>query len=100
MHNSNKIAKNSMSRNVVWLGPEDDVRLAYELMESEEFRHIPIVENNSVIGVISDRDLLRIESRDSNNNLVLPDLTVSQIMTDMPIPVSSAAKFQISLTRW
>lgn len=43
---------------VVTIGPEDSIDLAIELLEQNDFRHLPVVDRGHILGMISDRDLL------------------------------------------
>ncbi|MFC1934466.1 CBS domain-containing protein [Chloroflexota bacterium] len=47
-----------MSKQVVIGTPEDDLNYAISVMKQRRIRHLPIVENKKVIGMISMRDLL------------------------------------------
>jgi len=47
-----------MTPNPVTAEPTDDADTAAETMLSSGFRHLPIVDNNRVIGIVSLRDLL------------------------------------------
>ena len=46
-----------MTRKVISCGPEDSIIDVLSLMLDHGVRHIPVVENNSVIGVLSLRDV-------------------------------------------
>jgi CBS domain-containing protein len=48
-----------MSSPVVTVGPDQDVRQCMELMTHRRIRHLPVVENGRMIGVISIGDLVR-----------------------------------------
>jgi CBS domain-containing protein len=49
-----------MTEPAICLGPEDNVARAIELLQSEEFRHVPITdEHGKFVGLVSDRDILR-----------------------------------------
>jgi CBS domain-containing protein len=50
-----------MSKKVVIGSPEDDLDYAISVMKKERIRHLPIVDNRKVIGVISMRDLLGVK---------------------------------------
>ena len=54
---------NLMSKTVISCSPEDDVEHALELMDRHHIRHLPVFENNSLIGVVSIRDLSSVASR-------------------------------------
>jgi acetoin utilization protein AcuB len=46
-----------MTRTVVTVTPRDPVRRAAELLEDLEIRHLPVVDEGRLVGVVSDRDL-------------------------------------------
>jgi len=48
-----------MTENVVTVTPEHTVPQCMALMDKHGFRHLPVVENGGVIGVLSIRDLLK-----------------------------------------
>ena len=48
-----------MSDHVETLEPEDDLDLASMLMRLDRLHHLPVVEEGDLIGIISDRDVLR-----------------------------------------
>jgi acetoin utilization protein AcuB len=49
--------RDSMTREVVTLGPEASVAQAWALCREHRIRHIPIVEGGRLVGLVSDRDL-------------------------------------------
>lgn len=48
-----------MSADVETLAPTDDIDLASMLMRLDRLRHLPVVEDGMLIGIISDRDVLK-----------------------------------------
>ena len=49
-----------MTENVISLEPQDCIARAIEVMQTQEFRHIPIIdEQEKLTGLVSDRDILR-----------------------------------------
>jgi CBS domain-containing protein len=46
-----------MTRNPMTVGPDDETETALDTMLSHGFRHLPVVENGEVIGIVSIRDL-------------------------------------------
>ena len=48
-----------MTRNPVSVGPETSVERALEIMLNGHFRHLPVTEGESVVGIVSIRDLSR-----------------------------------------
>jgi len=53
-----------MTRNPVTLGPEAAVEQALEIMLAGHFRHLPVMEGERVVGVVSIRDLSRATLRE------------------------------------
>ena len=54
---------NVMSKAVISCSLQDDVEHALELMDRHHIRHLPVFESNSLVGVVSIRDLSLIASR-------------------------------------
>lgn len=48
-----------METNVVTVSPSDNLDFCMELMSSRRVRHLPVVENNIVIGIISIGDVVK-----------------------------------------
>ena len=51
--------KDLMSREVVTIGRNDNLRMVDDLMATRHLRHIPVVEDHDVVGVVSQRDLFK-----------------------------------------
>lgn len=49
-----------MSRNLIIARPEDDLLTILNKMLNNNISHLPVVENNKVIGIITDGDLIEI----------------------------------------
>ena len=47
-----------MTRGVVTVNMDDSIQTIREILNSFEFHHIPVVDGQKLIGIISDRDLL------------------------------------------
>ena len=71
-------AEQAMTRNVVCVQLDDTVAEAMEIMQEWSIRHLPVVENDRLVGILSDRDLIRVAT----------DGAVSDYMTDDPITCS------------
>ncbi len=50
-----------MTRDLVMLGPQTAATLALHVMSEAGFRHLPVVENDEVYGIISLRDFVGVE---------------------------------------
>jgi CBS domain-containing protein len=48
-----------MTHNVVFAKPEDSVQDAMRMMTSKNFRHLPVVDNGRVVGILSLGDLAK-----------------------------------------
>ena len=49
-----------MTEQVICLEPQDNLARAIEVMQTEKFRHVPIIdEQGKFVGLVSDRDILR-----------------------------------------
>jgi CBS domain-containing protein len=53
-----------MTRNPVTVSPEATAEQALEIMLTRHFRHLPVMEGESLVGVVSIRDLLRAALRE------------------------------------
>jgi acetoin utilization protein AcuB len=45
-----------MTRNPLTVGPADTLQLAHERMEAGGFRQVPVVDKQSLVGILTDRD--------------------------------------------
>jgi CBS domain-containing protein len=48
-----------MTKQVLSIGPDDDVLAAARLMGEKRIRHVPIVQDGNVVGVVGIRDVMR-----------------------------------------
>lgn len=55
----NKKAKELMTKNVITCTKEQNVEELLDLMVKKHFRHIPVIENGSLIGLLSIGDLVK-----------------------------------------
>jgi CBS domain-containing membrane protein len=74
-----------MTTYVITLKADDTLKTARELMSKKKIRHIPIVnEKLNVVGLLSQRDLLKSAGSNIDNNLnktELPEVLISEVMT-------------------
>lgn len=70
-----------MTKNVVKLNLQDDLTKAESLFKKHKIRHIPVVNGNRVIGMLSYTDLLRISFVDSIDEDEIIDATVYNMFT-------------------
>lgn len=70
-----------MTREVVTGIPQDDIASVAHTMTEKRFRHLPIVENDELIGIISIGDVLKAERDEFRGEI---DTLETQIMADEP----------------
>lgn len=85
-----------MSTNIIALNREDDLEEAELLFKRHKIRHIPVVKEEVVIGMLSYTDLLRIsfadavdETETEVDTLVYNMFTIDQVMAKNVVTVSS-----------
>lgn len=84
-----------MTKELVLLNPTQSLYEAEKLFNKHSIRHIPVVEGERVVGVISRSDLLRISFSDLNENeesvesVVYDMYSLPQVMTRVPVTVES-----------
>jgi CBS domain-containing protein len=55
----NTLVRDIMERNVIHVRPKQSVEFCMSLMTEKRMRHLPVVEDTSVIGIVSIGDLLK-----------------------------------------
>lgn len=94
-----------MTRDVVTLDPEQTLRDAINLLRSKRIRHLPVVEGQKLVGIVTDRDVKKATpsvlagvGRDEYDSSLLT-IKVAQMMTREPItvPRQSALKAAVEI---
>lgn len=70
----------TMTRNVYTISSGDSLESAWEIMREANIRHLPVVEDEALIGLLSERDVLLRASYDEDEGVTIPDLTVYDVM--------------------
>jgi len=73
-----------MTRRVVVAPPELPLSAAWAVMCREHFRHMPVVANGVLVGILSDRDIL-LRATDEGGTVVVPDTPVGAVATPSPM---------------
>lgn len=77
-----------MSTDVQTIGDEQPMSVAHRLMREQHIRHLPVLRQGRLVGIVSDRDLHLIETlRDVDPTKI----SVSEAMTPEPYVVSPEA---------
>lgn len=87
-----------MSTNIIALNRDDDLETAEILFKKHKIRHIPVVDENVIIGMLSYSDLLRIsfadavyDTEEEVDALVYNMFTIEQVMAKDVVTVPSTA---------
>ena len=86
-----------MTRTVVTVELDDKLELVKEIFDQHKFHHLLVVETESLLGVISDRDLFKALSPnlgskwESDKDMATLNKRVHQIMTRKPITLGRDA---------
>ena len=81
---------NIMTGNVHSVKPEDELYRAIKLIRKHKIRHLPVVDQGTVVGIISSTDLNRLtfggifDNQDGTDEAILEMLTIPQVMTSRP----------------
>ncbi|WP_242202275.1 CBS domain-containing protein [Aestuariivivens insulae] len=86
-----------MTEHVITLHKEDSLEKAEQIFKKHHIRHIPVVVNNVVIGMLSKTDLLRLKFADYDENedmdsdtYIYNVFTIEQVMHQNIVSVSSS----------
>ena len=99
------LVRSKMTSNVITASPETTLADALKLTRGNRIRHLPVVENNRLVGLVTDRDLRLamppVWASDTDHALLRDALTtkqvcdvmVTQIITTAPnTPIENAAR--------
>lgn len=73
--------KQIMSAPAVTLPADASLDLVWRVMEERRFRHVPIVDHGTLVGIVSDRDVMR-------QAIITAAVTVGEIMTRKVLTVA------------
>jgi CBS domain-containing protein len=74
------------------IAPSDTLAAAEERMRRGRFRRLPVVDGETLVGILSDRDLARHVGH-------LAETRVTAAMTENPLTISSSAPFEDAVRR-
>jgi acetoin utilization protein AcuB len=75
--------KNCMTPDPISIKPSEEVNFAIHLLKKRGFRQLPVIKNDLLLGIITDRDLRGV--------LDQPNLAIESVMTLRPITISEDA---------
>lgn len=91
-----------MTKNMVTVEMDDTLKRVREIFQQHRFHHLLVLSGQRLMGVISDRDLLKSISpyvgtlSETEHDLATLQKRAHQIMTRKPITVAKDATFQIA----
>jgi acetoin utilization protein AcuB len=71
-----------MTSKLITVAPQDSLAKAKALMDSGNFRHLPVLEDGKLIGILSDRDIQR-------HSGYLDSTRVDAVMTSDPVTITA-----------
>ncbi|RMG14859.1 MAG: CBS domain-containing protein [Planctomycetota bacterium] len=77
-----------MSSELVGASPDEPARRVLELFEERDVRHVLVFSGERLVGIVSDRDLIRITLRNAGRVLDVDGCRVADIMTPAPLEVA------------
>ena len=83
-----------MSREIFTVRMDDSIGTIREILRAAQFHHLLVVDGRKLVGIVSDRDVLRVISpfldtlSETTRDVALLGRRVHQIMTRKPITVS------------
>lgn len=93
-------AAHLMTPDVTYVDEETPITVAWSLMQKLGVRHLPVVEQGKLVGIVSDRDLLERAARTIEGGLCFPDLCAAEVMKFHPVssrPDASAAELAATM---
>jgi CBS domain-containing membrane protein len=97
MSHSDATVKDLMTKEVSTLGRNDTLDLADDIMTLERIRHLPVLDEGRVVGVVSQRDLFRsalaaaLGYGEKAQKRLLRTIRVKEVMSEPAITVSPEA---------
>ena len=83
-----------MSKEVHSVQYNDHLRVVVDLIRSKKIRHVPVMHDGKIAGIISSTDINRLtfgtlfDNQDSADEAILEMLHIEQVMTSHPIDVT------------
>ena len=91
---------NRMTKNPITVEPTTSVNDAAKLMKQRKIRRLPVVENGQLVGIISDRDVMRVAPSPATTlskfeiMSLLDKMTVAEIMAKEVVSLPDTATIE------
>jgi CBS domain-containing protein len=95
-----KTVRDIMTTEVTTLGRNDSLQLARDIMTLGRVRHFPVIDDDKVVGVVSQRDLYRaslgsvMKYGEKAQRAFLEGVAVKEAMSDPPVTIAPHASVQ------
>ena len=85
-----------MQEKVITISSEDRLSTAQDIMRLGRVRHMPVVRGGKLVGIVSERDLLRVSLSSLSHKpetcrAFLEDVTIAEVMSTPPIVIDPEA---------
>lgn len=93
-------AQDIMAKDIICVDMDERLPEIKKILETHEFHHLPVIEEGKLVGIISDRDLLRMISPFVNHvseqarDVDTLNRAAHQVMTRQPIAVKAETSIQ------
>ena len=87
----NVAAHEALIGDLYTIAPDASIEDAASQMTQARVRHLPVIENDQIVGIISIRDVVRWSAREMAQATELPHMDVSHQVLSIVHPVDSAA---------
>ena len=75
----------AMTRNVVCVSVDDELETVRDLMREWDIRHLPVTEDEHLVGMVSDRDVLMHLEQGDDGEWEVPEMSVGDVMAKKPL---------------
>src|SRR5918996_186998 len=95
-----KTVRDIMATEVATLGRNDSLQLAKDIMTLGRVRHFPVIDDGTVVGVVSQRDLYKaslgsvMKYGEKAQRAFLEGIAVKEVMSEPPVTIAPHASVQ------
>jgi len=85
-----------MTKNLVTVNVNDSLHNANNLFNSHNIRHLPVVANENLVGILSQTDILRISfgntfgEQNGADEAIFDMLSINQVMKQSPVTINAS----------
>jgi CBS domain-containing protein len=79
----------TMTRTVIVIPPEVPLDAAWGLMQTHRIRHLPVMRSGTLLGILSDRNVLLRATAGEGGSIIVPMMPVGAAMTPAPFTITA-----------